>query len=273
MASTKKKPPAQATWCACIFYPDNFMHMQYMNSLMHDYRYPYIFIRHKGERPRSALPFASHDDYIEAFDAVKNSVDDTPEGLEDVDEEIMSLEDVSSLRNPPKDHIHFLWNYGHRVTVAGAVRKSCGALKYVELVRDPPLYAQYMLHADFKSVMLGKERYNLSDVKFSDPSIIAQLYLGRSDELRATTLVPIVLQASQGCTTARELVENLQRASMYNQYASTALDWVSNHSGFIRLLFPYFPASVADLLKLDKLNSLMDGFSFSEDPSTQLERK
>lgn len=273
MASTKKKSPAQSVWCACIFYPDNFMHMHYMNSLMHDYRYPYIFIRHKGERHRPALPFATQDDFLKSFDTVKDRLDDIPEGLEDLDESIMSLEDVSELQNPPKDHIHFLWNYGQRVTAAGAVRKSCGALKHIEIVRDAPLYAQYMLHADFKSVMLGKERYNLSDVKFSDPSIIAQLYLGRSDELRATTLVPIVLKASEGCTTARELVENLQRASMYNQYASTALDWVSNHSGFIRLLFPYFPASVADLLKLDKLNSLMDGSSYSEDPSTQLERK
>lgn len=217
----------QGRWIGYMFYPECRAHMAYMQHIMYVDQFPYIFIKHIGEKKPLLL--------------VENS--------------FQTFVPVSTIPDPVgKDHIHFLCKHPKKITAMGAIRQSAGAVHYVEVIENMYSMTQYLLHHDFASMQAGKRQYSLTDLQYSDPSIIAQLYGYKSDEEELCYL-PLIARVGQECENYMQLVDGLSRVALHNPDASAALKWATNHPGTIRLMFPYFPNSISDVIKIRKLQS------------------
>lgn len=222
--------PKQGRWIGYVFYPDCRAHMDYMRHIMDVDHFPYIFIKHRGEKMPLRL--------------VENS--------------FQSFVPVSTIPEPVgKDHFHFLCKHPKKITAQGAIRQSAGAVHYVEVIENMYSMCQYLLHVDFASMQAGKTVYSLTDLRCSDPSLIAQLYGYKSDE-EELCYIPLIARIGKECENYMDLVNGLSRLSMTNPDASSALKWATNHPGTIRLMFPYFPNSISDIIKIRRLQSGQD---------------
>lgn len=215
----------QGRWIGYMFYPDCKAHMDYMRHIMDVDHFPYIFIKHRAEKKPLML---------------------VPNGFQ-------TFVPISTIPDPyTKEHIHFLCKHPKKITAMGAIRQSCGAVHYVEVIENMYSMCQYLLHVDFASMQAGKRIYPITDLHYSDSSLFAQLYGFKSDE-EELCYIPLIARIGQECENYMQLVNGLSRLALTNPDASSALKWATNHPGTIRLMFPYFPNSISDVIKIRRL--------------------
>ena len=131
-------------WKGFILYDTDLLQMEYFRYIVDFCKYPYLWIKHKGETP-CALPFSAYNDFQEGREARNGE---------------------------KKDHIHFYVEYPGAITGNSVATHSHGAIHYCEPLTDIHAASLYLLHADFKSRLLGKTLYSLSDVHASSLSPI-----------------------------------------------------------------------------------------------------
>lgn len=222
--------PKQGRWIGYMLYPDCPEHMQYLTYIKDVAKFPYIFIKHFGEKKPLLL--------------VENS--------------FQNFVPISTIPDPVgKDHIHFLCKFPDKITATGAVNYSAGVVHYAEVISSMYSMTTYLLHTDFHSMQLGKRVYTLNDLHYSDASLIAQFFGYKSNEDEHVYL-PLIARVGQESETFQDLVKGLTILALNNPDASGALKWACNHPGVIRLMFPYFPNSISDVVKIRKLKSGQD---------------
>lgn len=222
--------PKQGRWAGYMLYPEYQPHIAFLTHVKDRAHLPYIYIKHKGEKRPLQLVENLFRDYVP----------------------------VSSLPEPyGKDHIHFLVKFPEKITASGAIDFSGHVVHYAEIIGSMYSMTHYLLHIDFASMQQGKTVYSLQDLHYSDPALIAQYFGYKSNEDEHLYL-PLIYRVGQECETFMDLVKGLTILALTNPDASGALKWACNHPGIIRLMFPYFPNSISDVVKIRKLKSGQD---------------
>lgn len=208
MAQNKPfKKPVRGRWFGMILYPDNSDHMK-----LHEYLvcsgYSLIWINHTGCESPAELP-------------------------------VFGM--VSEIPEPRKPHMHVMIHYKNARTVSGVLKSFSGVIKHVEVISDPSEMARYFLHIDFASYMAHKERYEISDVRYTDKALFNSLYsLGTADIIEDYPRV--LAEVGFDCMCFPELIKKLYEAGR-----GDVVLYAMNHSGAVRLLFPHFPYSLNDV--------------------------
>lgn len=160
---------------------------------------------------------------------------------------------ISELKDPVKEHIHVMIKYKSQRTASAVVKSFAGVVHHVELIHSPPDMARYFLHWDFASLKSGKETYQLTDLRWTDTAMKnALLELESSDDDSA--VYETVLRVGTNCTCFAELMQMLMIEG-----DAQALKWVTNHSGAVRSMFPYYPQNLRDIALLQGKNNLNNG--------------
>lgn len=192
-------------WFGVVLYPDNSDMMSLFDYMIHS-GYSMIWIEHVAK-----------DHLITTY------------GLEGVQR---------------KCHIHCMIHFKNARSVDGVLKSFCGVINHVELISDPYEMARYFLHMDYKSHLEGKEKYQITDVRYTDKSLFNSLYcMGSSD---TTEDYPRILaEMGVDCMCFPELVKKLYEAGR-----GDVVLYAMNHTGAVRLLFPHFPYTMNDVKML-----------------------
>lgn len=224
-------------WKGFILYDTDLLQMEYFRYIVDFCKFPHLWIKHKGETPR-ALPFSVYNDFKEGRE-VRNG--------------------------EKKDHIHFYVEYPGPITGNSVCTHSHGAISYCEPLTDIHAASLYLLHADFKSRLLGKTLYSLSDIHASSLSLINEIFLLDKGH-EEIALIGDIYEAGKDAITFKQLLTNLLRArDDGNARAEDAVLWAIKHPQTIKMMFPIFPNSVHDLQTLakdDKFTDIKDFHNF-----------
>lgn len=231
--SPAEKMRVRNRWKGFILYETDYLQMKYFEYIVEFCKYPYLWIKHKGETPR-ALPFSAYNDFSPG----------------------------SEMRNgEKKDHIHFYVEYPEPITGNSVATHSHGAISYCEPLTSIHAASLYLLHADFRSQLLGKTQYSITDVHASSLSLINEIFfLDKGHEEIA--MIGDIYEAGKNTLTFKQLLTNLlQMRNEGNPRAEDAVIWALKHPQAIKMMFPIYPNSVHDLAVLandDKFTSIKD---------------
>lgn len=204
-SKSKTNTRTRGRWFGLVLYPDNEDMMSMFDYMIHS-GYSMIWIQHEGKS------------------------------------NLITTSGIVGIQHKP--HIHIMIHYKNARSIDGVLKSFCGIVKHVELISDPYEMARYFLHMDYKSHLEGKEKYNITDVRYTDKSLFNSLYCLKSSDTNED-YPRILAEVGSDCLCFPELVKKLYEAGR-----GDVVLYAMNHSGGIRLLFPHFPYTLNDVKML-----------------------
>lgn len=168
----------RSRYFACILYPDNSYHCEYLQYLLYSQTGFYI-IHDRGsdlsEIPYKGMVSERHIDHskphIHCIMIFKNAR--TEKGL------INSLPKVRYYENVVTKQLYSLYDIPYiSLPVQEVVRP---LVEKFEPIIDIYAYCQYILHKDYKSIALGKRQYEINDIQMlnSERTLLDKFYTER----------------------------------------------------------------------------------------------
>lgn len=226
MANKNNGREVRSRYYACMLYPDNAYHCEYLQYLV-DTQTGFYIIHEKGsdmyELPYTGfVPEHTEDTgkaHIHCILIYKNAR--TENGI------IKSNPYVRYYKDENTERLYSLYDIPYISLPLQEVIKP--VVEHFEPLTDIYAYCQYILHKDFKSVALGKKQYEVSDLRMlnSDRSLLDNFYLER--ELTDKDCLETVRQL-WGCS-AGDYDTFLSLCQMYSN--DKVLKYVQSHAYFI----------------------------------------
>ena len=224
--SARNEREVRSRYYACMLYPDNAYHCEYLQYLI-DTQSGFYIIHDKGSDMYNVpytgyVPEHTEDDgkaHIHCVLIFKNAR--TENGI------IKSNPYVRYYKNAYSKQLFTLYDIPYMALPLEEVIRP--VVEHFEALTDIYAYAEYLLHKDFKSVALGKRKYEISDIHMlnSDRSLLDNIYAIR--EMTDNECLETVRQL-WNCS-AGDMNTFLSLVQMYSN--DKVLKYVQSHAYFI----------------------------------------
>ena len=209
----------RSCWFTFILYPDNPYHVKLLDYLKSrsetsDCVYSFMYICHEpdgDEEPKAHYHVLLHSSYPKTAGGVRKSLGEVWGYKTDVDGKVIYLPDISRIPQPDDD------------------KKKVFVVSKVLICEDPEGLCRYMTHDDFNSSLLGKKRYDISDIKkFGNLKLLDKLFCSNNPRAR-------LYNDLQAYTSVNRLSDLISVLLADNR--SDLVDYISHHAYFVKTFF------------------------------------